>query len=109
MMLGKLPFPKWILNTPVKVFKTEMSEDGEPVETVMFDGFASYDEKQRQIMNAERQLVLLSGKVIIEGDILPGKLIEGVVKIGGIEKKIYGAQRPRNPDGSVFSTELDLS
>ncbi|GKV55975.1 hypothetical protein NCCP2222_19220 [Sporosarcina sp. NCCP-2222] len=108
-MLGKLPFPRWILNTPVTVCKTEMSEDGEPVETLIFDGLASYDEKQRQVMNAERQLVLLSGKVIIEGDILPGKVIEGIVKIGDIEKKIYGAQRPRNPDGSVFSTELDLS
>lgn len=108
-MLGKLPFPRWILNTPLKVYKTEQNEDGEPVEEILFDGLASYDEKSRQVMDAERRLVRLSGKVIIEGDINPGKVIEGLVKIGEVEKTIHGSQRPRNPDGSVFSTELDLS
>jgi len=107
-MRGKLPFPKWILNTPVKVYQTGINKFGEPIEELIFDGLVSYDEKQRQVMNAERQLVLLSGKIIIEGDINPGKLIEGYVKIGGIDKKIYSAIRPRNPNGSVFSTELDL-
>lgn len=105
----KLPFPKWILNTPVQVYQTSEDKYGEPIEELIFDGLASYDEKSRQVMNAERQLVQLSGKIIIEGDILPGKVIEGYVKIGDIEKKIYRAQRPRNPDGSVFSTELDLA
>jgi len=108
-MRGKLPFPRWILNTPVKVYQVSVDKFNEPFEETIFDGLVSYDEKQRQVMSAERQLVLLTGKVIIEGDILPGKAIEGFVKIGDIEKKIYGAQRPRNPDGSVFSTELDLS
>lgn len=105
----KLPFPKWILNTPVKIYQTGTSKYGEPIEDLIFDGLAFYDEKQRQVLNAERQLILLTGKVIIEGDIRPGQAIEGFVRVGGIEKKIYGAQRPRNPDGSVFSTELDLS
>lgn len=105
----KLPFPKWILTTPVAVYQTGTDKRGEPVEDLIFDGLVSYDEKQRQVMNAERQLVLLSGKIIIEGDIRPGQTIEGFVNIGDIEKKIYGAQRPRNPDGSVFSTELDLA
>lgn len=105
----KFPFPKWNQVTPVKVYQTGTTKFGEPFEDLIFDGLAFYDEKQRQVMTAERQLVLLSGKIIIEGDILPGQTIEGFVKIGDIEKKIYGAQRPRNPDGSVFSTELDLS
>ncbi|NRZ60072.1 hypothetical protein DZE42_003211 [Clostridium beijerinckii] len=47
-------------------------------------------------------------KAVIEGDINPGKTIQGYIKVNGANKKIYGAERPLNPDGSVFSTELNL-
>ena len=104
----KLPFPKWILNTPIKVYQTFINEDGEPVETLLYDGLCNYNEKSKQTLDAERRLVTLSGKVIIEGDINLGKLIEGYIKIGDIKKDIYKSSRPRNPDGSVFSTELEL-
>jgi|SRR5690625_1859992 len=104
----KFPFPRWNQVTPVKVYKNEIDELGEPVETVLFDGLAFYDEKQRQVLDAERRLVVLSGKVIIEGDIAPKQEISGYVKIDGIKKAIHQVIRPRNPDGSVFSTELDL-
>ncbi|WP_102400204.1 hypothetical protein [Haloimpatiens massiliensis] len=107
-MLGKLPFPKWILVTPVKIYQTEISEDGEPVENLIYDGLCNYNEKTKQTLDAERRLITLSGKVIVEGDINPGKLIEGYVKIGEIKKDIFKTSRPRNPDGSVFSTELEL-
>lgn len=108
-MRGKLPFPMWILKTPIKVYQTEMSEDGEPVEELIFDGLCCLDEKSRQVLDAERRLVRLSGKVILEGDILPGKLIQGFVEIGEDKRTIFRSARPRNPDGSVFSTELELS
>lgn len=108
-MFGKLPFPKWILVTPVKVYQTELSEDGEPVETILYDGLCSHDEKTKQVLDAERRLVTLSGKVIIEGDIYPDKLIEGYVQFGDIQRTIFRTQRPKNPDGSVFSTELELA
>lgn len=104
----KFPFPKWNANTLVKVFKSTIDSDGEPSEDVMFNDLAIYDEKQRQVLDAERRLVMLSGKVIIEGDIAPNKVIEGHVAIGGDTKAIFGVIRPRNPDGTVFSTELDL-
>ncbi|MFS0858331.1 hypothetical protein [Paenibacillus taichungensis] len=108
-MRGKFPFPHWILKTPVQVFHTKLSEDGEPVEDLIFDGFACYDEKMRQKLDKERRLVTLSGKVIIRGDILPGELIEGFVRVGGTDRIIFSASRPQHPDGSVFSTELELS
>lgn len=104
----KLPFPKWILNTSVKVYQTFINEDGEPVEDLIYDGLCNYNEKSKQTLDAKRRLVTLSGKVIIEGDINPGKLIEGFIKIGDIKKDIFKSSRPRNPDGSVFSTELEL-
>lgn len=107
-MLGKLPFPKWILVTPVKIYQTYTNEDGEPVESLIYDGLCNYSEKSKQTLDAERRLVTLSGKVIVEGDINLGKLIEGYVQVGEIKKDIFRTSRPRNPDGSVFSTELEL-
>lgn len=107
-MKGKLPFPHWILKTQVKVYHTYTSENGEPVEDLIFDGLCSYEEKSKQKLDKERRLVTLSGKVIIQGDIYPGKLIEGLVRFGEIERPIFSASRPQNPDGSVFSTELEL-
>lgn len=107
-MKAKFPFPKWILKTPVKVFETYTSENGEPVEKLIFDGLCKYDAKSKQKLDKERRLVTLSGKVIIPGDILPGKLIEGLVRFGEVDRPIFSTERPQNPDGSVFSTELEL-
>lgn len=105
----RFPFPSWNQVTPVKVYQTELTEDGEPGETLIYDKKCFYDDKSRQVMTADRQLVLLSGLIIIEGDILPGKTIQGYVQVEGERKNIHRAKRPRNPDGSVFSTELELS
>lgn len=107
-MIGKLPFPKWILNTPLKIYQTELNEDGGQDEILLFDGKAFYEEKTKQTVDKDRRLITLSGKVIVPGDINPYKLIEGYVEVGEVKKDIYRASRPRNPDGSVFSTELEL-
>jgi len=91
------------------VYLTALSEDGEPVEELVFDGLCNYSEKSRQILDAERRLVQLNAKAIIEGDIAPGRDIEGYVMVEGtIKRSIHRAARPRNPDGSVYSTELEL-
>jgi hypothetical protein len=108
LMRGKLPFPRWILNAQVEVVQTELSEDGEPVETKLYAGPCNFDEKSKQVLDAERRLVRLSGRIIIEGDIAPGQHIEGLVRVSGVERTIYRTKRPRNPDGSIFSTELEL-
>lgn len=106
----KFPFPRWNQVTPVKVYQTELSEEGEPVQELLHDGKCCYDERSKQVMTAERQLVLLNGLIIIEGDIAPGKpTFEGYVLICGERKNIHSIKRPRNPDGTVFSTELELS
>ncbi len=107
-MLGKLPFPEWILVTPVKIYQTYINEDGEPIESLLYEGLCNYSEKSKQTLDAERRLISLSGKIIAKGDINPGKLIEGYIQIGEIKRNIFRTSRPRNPDGSVFSTELDL-
>ena len=108
-MSAKLPFPDFLLNTPVKIVQSEINEDGETTKTVLYDGMSIYDEKSKPVLDEQRRLVTLTGKIIIKGDIHPGQLIEGYAEIGPDKKTIYRAARIRNPDGTVFSTELELS
>lgn len=103
----KLPFPEWCLVTPIKVYAEISDEDG-VTEKEIFDGKCNFSEKSRTTLNEQRQVVELSGKALLKGDIYPGKLIKGYVELGGIRKTIYRSRKPRNPDGSIFSTELDL-
>lgn len=108
-MGAKLPFPKFLANTYIKVYNTKINEDGEPVEALLFEGKCIYTDKSKNVLNAERQLITLSGKVVIEGNISPeNPLIDGCVEINGVKKNIYRTERPLNPDGSVFSTEISL-
>ncbi|SHJ52102.1 hypothetical protein SAMN02745163_02056 [Clostridium cavendishii DSM 21758] len=103
----KLPFPKFLAKTDIKVCSTTLGEDGEET-TQLYTGKCIYTDKTKQVMNAERQLITLTGKAVIEGDINPGKLIQGFIEVNNIKKNIYGTERPLNPDGTVFSTELSL-
>lgn len=103
----KLPFPKWLANTHIEVWFEVTNTDGDHEENIIFDGKCIYTNKSKQVLNAERQLVTLSGKVVIEGSIYDGEL-QGYVIINGAKKKIYSIEKPLNPDGSIFSTELNL-
>lgn len=103
----KLPFPKFLAKTDIKVYSTTLGEDGEE-EAILYEGKCIYTDKSKPVLNAERQLITLTGKAVIEGDIKPGKVIEGFIEVNKIKKRIYGAERPLNPDGTVFSTELNL-
>lgn len=109
----KLPFPMHILNADIKVYSEELSEDGEPVLTVFFDGRAQYVMKSRQVLNAQRELVMLTGWVVIPGDITEVADVSEetplFVEVKGIKKRVFSVNKPDNPDGTVFSTELFLT
>lgn len=100
----KLPFPKFLAKTPVEVYKTEQGEDG-PEEVKVYEGNCIYTDKSKQIMTASKQLITLSGKVVIEGNV---DFKEGYVVINDIKKIVYNTERPLNPDGTIFSTELNI-
>jgi len=104
----KLPFPKWTLTKSVEIYSFLNDEDNKPISTLIFSGKARYDKKTRQILNAQRELVMISGIVVCEGDI-PIPLDKSVfVLVDGQEKRVIKTNKPDNPDGSVFSTELML-
>ncbi len=103
----KLPFPDWILVTPIKVYTEVPGEDG-VTEELIFDDKCNFSEKSRTILNEQKQVVELTGKAVFKGDIYPGKLIKGYVEVDGAKRNIHRSRKPKNPDGSVYSTELDL-
>lgn len=102
----KLPFPRFLAKTDIKVYNTELNEDGGTDDTPVYEGKCIYTDKTRQIMTAEKQLVTLTGKAVIEGDVA---IKQGYVLKGEDKKNIYSIEKPLNPDGSIFSTELNLS
>lgn len=103
----KLPFPDWCLVTPIKVYAEISGEEG-VTEELIYDGNCNFSEKSRTTLNEQRQVVELTGKALFKGDIYPGKLIKGYVMLDGLKRTIYKSSKPRNPDGSIYSTELDL-
>lgn len=109
----KLPFPDWCLVTPIKVFAEVPSKDGFE-KVLIFEGKCNFSEKSKTVLNGERQLVTLGGSCLFKGDIYPGKPIKGYIALIDNEgneiesRQIYSYRKPRNPDGSIYSTELDL-
>lgn len=107
---------KWPELVPDRVCATEIrvetvdgiTESGAPAEKTVYAGKCNYSEKMRQVLNAERQLVLLQATALFNGDIAPGEDISGYAVIGGKKKRIYAASRGRNPDGTVNFTQLEL-
>lgn len=102
--------PDRICTNDVTVFQTGgLNRDGSKKQTVIFQGKCFLSEKSRQKLNAEKQLITLSGEALFNGDISPDtSMIDGYVKIGETEYAIYGSEKAKNPDGSVNFTRLEL-
>ena len=110
--IKKLPFPDWLLSTDYSiVLNTEgISEDGEPVSSVESSGKCIFSEKAKRIINAEGKQILLAGKVIMKGDIAPAlkTVSDGTITINERTYEIYAGNRPRNPDGTIHSTQFEV-
>lgn len=110
-MRGKLPYlDAWDV-TPCEITLSEaIGEDGGPEITGRWEGKVNYSEKAKRIQNADGQWIALAGVIHVKGDILPGvQFQEGTAKVEGYpERRIIGYYRPRNPDGSVNHTRLEL-
>lgn len=107
------PLPKKLFNQDwtISIGTGKVSEDGE----VGYDATVSvkcfYSGKSYQVMNAEKQIIRLEGKLIALGDLFPSlpEIGTGVAQKGTQKAhKIYKCERPLNPDGSVYATVLEL-
>lgn len=104
--------PDRVCNTKVRIFITEgLNRDGSPKDKEIFDGKCFHDEKSYQKLNAEKQLITLSGKLFFNGDIAPDSdTISGKVEINGSKETriINSSYKGKNPDGTVNYTMLEL-
>lgn len=108
----KLPFPHWLENTActVTVQSEDITPDGEQAAVTVSGVKCIYDEKARRVTDKDGKDIRSEARVIIRGDIAPGlnSVTSGTVKINGGVMTIVRASRPRNPDGTVHHTELEL-
>lgn len=95
----------------VKLYQEGLSEEGEPLTSLNLNNEkCRFVEKTKTIVTADGKKVELVGKVILLGNIAPNikKINGGEVIVNESKYKIYQASRPRNPDGSVHHTTLEL-
>lgn len=110
--IKKIPFPDWLLNTNYQVTLNQdgISEDGEPISAFTGSGKCIFSEKAKRIIDSEGKQITLLGKVIIKGDIAPelANISDGVITINNHSYEIWAGYRPRNPDGTIHHTELEV-
>lgn len=110
--IKKIPFPDWLLQIDYSLSLNAegISEDGEPISSVESNGKCIFSEHSRRIIDSEGKQITLSGKCIVKGDIAPSlkSVSDGVITINGRTYEIYSGSRPRNPDGSIHSTQFEL-
>lgn len=109
-MLYKLLYPRHLDTTDVKIDVTDgMNVDGTPKVILTYAGKCRFNESHKLIRDVDGKLIMLEGRIYIGEDIAPNiNVIEGNVEINGVKYQIYKASRPRNPDGSVNHTKLEL-
>nr|DAO66825.1 MAG TPA: hypothetical protein [Caudoviricetes sp.] len=107
-------FPRLIRNakTPVRVIITseDINEYGER-ETLLDAHFCcNYQDFAATKYAKDKGAVEIAGAAYIDGDILPDAAVisSGFIEIFGVRRKIAGAQKARNLDGSVNYTRLDV-
>ena len=102
--------PDRVCTVPVTVYQTHgLNRDGSKKRTVVFEGKCFHSEKAKQKLNADKQLITLSGEALFNGDISPDTaVIEGYAVIEGREYVIYGSEKCKNTDGTVNYTRLEL-
>lgn len=108
----KLPFPDKLLVTDYSITLNQqgISEDGEPLSAFTGSGKCIFSEKAKRVIDSEGKEIVLLGKVIVKGDIAPElkTISDGSITINGCNYEIHTGYRPRNPDGSIFSTEFEV-
>ncbi|MFV0394667.1 MAG: hypothetical protein ACK5LC_09770 [Coprobacillaceae bacterium] len=104
-----LPFPIWEAITKVEIFQTKDSEDSGPVATLIYDNLAIYDEKSSQKFDDKSHLIRISGKLIVQGEVIIDnqQQFEGYAMINGQKTGIHTCSKNRLL-GVVYSTEFEL-
>lgn len=108
----KFPFPDHLLVTPctITLDAKGLNADGEPEKAKPISTKCMWSEHTKRVYTADGKQVILSGQVIVKGDIAPNmpEISSGTVQIGKRVMRIHEAARPKNPDGTVHHTVFKL-
>lgn len=102
--------PPGVCRTPCTVHLTNgTGEDGAPLTAAKLSLKCNWQDKPRQVMTPERQLIQISGTALFDGDIAPAvEVLTGTVTVCGREWTIHQGSKCRNPDRTVNYTRLEL-
>lgn len=109
-----MKYPRLVRNakTPchVKVESEEMNSFGARDTLIDGDFKCNYQSGAYTKVTADKQIIVLSGKVLIDGDIAPDvpEITGGSCNVMGVTREIYKGTKARNPDGTVNFTQLEL-
>ncbi len=87
-----------------------LTEYGEPLEPVVYEGRCNYQDRAGTILTAEKKLVEATGTALFPGDICPELPVisGGSAMVFGVRRRIRQGRKARNPDGTVNYTEVVL-
>ncbi|MGN0299227.1 MAG: hypothetical protein ACI4C1_08630 [Lachnospiraceae bacterium] len=104
--------PKRLCKTEIHIIleQEDVDEDGAPIMALESDFLCNYQDSAKRLYQDNKQYVQLSGIALLPGDIAPkmSALPSGWATVYGEKRRIYQAQKCRNPDGSVNYTRLEL-
>ena len=110
-MVGKLRYPEWADVTPATiVFDGEPTEDGSDPAGTTWTGNVNLSETNRRVQDGDGRWVSLACIIHAKGDILGGAEFKGgrVTVAGLTNRTIVDLERPRNPDGTVNHTRIEV-
>ena len=104
--------PKRLCKTDIRleINREGLTEDGELLEPVVYEGKCNYQDRARTVLTAEKKLVEVTGTVLIPGDPCP----ELPVISGGKAFLCRSGRRPpqgraaRTPDDTVNSAAVQM-
>lgn len=98
--------------TPVHlvIYGEGLDENGGPVIAFEGDGKCNYQDKAKMVLTAEQKLVKLSGCALLRGDAFPDLPVisGGEITVHGVKRRIWQAEKARNPDGTVNYTRIEV-
>ena len=102
--------PAAMCGTPIVVSLTDGDgEDGAPRVAEELHLHCNYNGKGGWSIDDQRQMVRYTATALFPGDIAPALVhLTGWADVLGAQLTIHGADRARNPDGTVNYTRLEL-
>ena len=111
-MSNYLEYPDVLLQTPCKitVYDKSPAEEGEPKKVLEWEGKCRYSDKSNVQYTEGKKKINITGALDVKGDIAPelSTLAGAAVEVNNGTFTVYKFARPRNPDGAVHHTKLEL-